>query len=90
MSPGTNRTLGRSAGPRDVTDAVSWTGGPQWILDSAIRSLGPYVVYPDGTVDSRVTGERLWTPGDPGVPPSNPEPGKSAQKHNSGYFGGWT
>jgi hypothetical protein len=68
--------LGRSAGPEDVTSEIAWTGGPKWLLDSAIRSLGPYVEYPDGSVTDRASGRLLWKPGDPGKPPKNPERGR--------------
>jgi hypothetical protein len=52
-------------------------------LESAIRSIGPYVIYPDGTVTDRATGLVLWRPGDPGEPPHNPEPKLSNKPHNT-------
>ena len=89
----------------DIEDLLAFGHETQWLdgtcakCDALLRvnvaalevnDTGVVMEPAEGTVDSRVTGERLWTPGDPGVPQSNPEPGKSAQKHNSGYFGGWT
>ncbi|MGI0151578.1 MAG: hypothetical protein ACREC5_06550, partial [Thermoplasmata archaeon] len=49
------RRLNRSAGPQDVR--------PGWQLESALRSIGPYVDYGTAVAD-RVTGEILWREGD--------------------------
>jgi len=60
----------------------------EWILRGVERSIGPYVVYPDGTVtDRRRSIETadcvLWRPGDPAeLRPANPPPGRSTKPHN--------
>jgi hypothetical protein len=70
-----SRRLPRSAGPEDVR--------PGWLLESAKRSIGPYVVYPDGSVADRRSGEVLWKPGDPGEPPRNPTPEAYDKPHTT-------
>lgn len=70
-----SRRLDRSAGPQDVH--------PGWQIESAERSIGPYVVYPDGTVADRRSGTVLWRPGDPGKPPQNPPPEPYAKPHST-------
>lgn len=83
--PGPNH-LGRSAGPMDVTEELCWTGHPKWLLDSAIRSIGPYVEYPGGTVVDRATGGIIWRKGDKGERPRNPERATSSQPHTKRSF----
>jgi hypothetical protein len=56
---------------------------PGWLLESAERSIGPYVEYPDGTVTNRRTGEVLWRPGDPGERPRNPPPEPFVKAHQT-------
>lgn len=76
-----SRRLNRSAGPQDVK--------PGWQIESAIRSIGPYINYPDGTVADRRTSEVLWRPGDdPAKKPLNPAREAYNKPHNGGYFGG--
>ena len=71
-----SRRLDRSAGPGDVH--------PGWLLESAVRSIGPYINYPDGTVTDRRTGEILWRPGDPlEKRPRNPEPEPYNKPHTT-------
>lgn len=78
-----SRRLPRSAGPGDVR--------PGWLMESAVRSIGPYVDYPDGAVADRRTGVVLWRPGDPiEARPRNPDPEPYDKPHNPGYFGGYT
>lgn len=70
------RRLNRSAGPQDVKDG--------WHIESGIRSIGPYVNYPDGTVLDRRTQEVLWRPGDPPeARPKNPIPGAYDKPHTT-------
>jgi hypothetical protein len=76
------RRLNRSSGPQDVR--------PGWLLDSAERSIGPYIEYPDGTTTDRRSGAILWRPGDdPTKKPRNPEPEPYDKPHSSGYFGAY-
>lgn len=82
-----SRRLGRSAGPQDVTRDVTWTGYPSWHIESAIRSIGPYIIYPDGTITNRRTGEIVWRPGDPPEKrPRNPEPEFYDKPHTKRRF----
>jgi hypothetical protein len=61
------RRLNRSAGPEDVR--------PGWLMESAIRSIGPYIHYGDVFTTDRRTGKILWRIGDdPAKRPQNPEP----------------
>ncbi len=74
-----SRRLPRSAGPEDVR--------PGWHIESAIRSIGPYVNYPDGTVVDRRTQRTVWSPGDnPAMKPRNPEPEAYDKPHTPRRF----
>jgi hypothetical protein len=83
MSYGSRR-LDRSAGPGDVR--------PGWLLDSAVRSIGPFINYPDGTVTDRARSLEtpdcvLWRPGDPpGARPKNPAPEPYDKPHTPRGF----
>ena len=80
---GTNKTLGRSSTDRDFA-GLDGAGARAWLLESACRSLGPYVEYPDGTVTDRRTGKVLGHIGEPGCPrnlPREADPGKRWNSH---------
>ncbi len=70
-----SRRLDRSAGPQDVR--------PGWLMDSAERSIGPYVDYGTAVSDRR-TGDVLWREGDdPAKRPRNPAPEPYVKPHNT-------
>ena len=71
-----SRRLPRFAGPEDVR--------PGWLLESAKRSIGPYIEYPDRTVTDRRTGVVLWHSNmDPFKRPRNPDPEPYRKPHNT-------
>lgn len=66
----------RSLGPQDVK--------PGWLMESAIRSLGPHIFYPNGVVTDRRTGDILWRPGDdPAKKPPPFDMGTSNKPHTT-------
>lgn len=79
----TNRTLGRSSTNRDFA-GLDAEGAKAWLMNSYVRSIGPYVEYPDGTVADRRTGQILGNLSDPKCPRNPPriaEPGKRWTTH---------